>query len=286
VAWRLCDHDGLRPFPAALAVLVASLGLWLHAQTPAPTTTTAPDARPGAAADQGDPMARARLTAPIVIDPGHGGDEAGARSASGLEEKALALDVARRLKTVLESKLGLGALLTREGDTAMTLDERAAFANTHTGSLFISLHANTAPSPTVEGAEIYYLLADDGGEETDARAARRGGVVSPPSTGRPLALIPWEGAQVPHLGASAILAETLAQALAGQLPVSGTPLRRAPLRLLESVSMPAVLVELVFLSSPAQEKLARTDAFKASAAEALADGIARFRRGTPSEPRP
>ena len=266
-------------------MLVASLGLWLHAQAPTPVTPAAPDARPGAAAGQVDPAAGVRAAAPIVIDPGHGGDETGVRSASGLEEKALALDVARRLKMVLESKLGLRALLTREGDTAMTLDERAAFANTHAGSLFISLHANAAPSPTVEGAEIYYLLADDGGEAPDVRPGRSTGSINPP-IGRPLVLIPWAGAQVPHLGASALLAETLAQALAGQLPASGTPLRRAPLRLLESVNMPGVLVELVFLSSPAQDKLARTDEFKASAAEALADGLARFRRGTQQEPRP
>ena len=80
----------------------------------------------------------------IVIDPGHGGEEAGAKGAKGTLEKAVTLSVARRLKSALEARLGARVLLTRVSDGAVGPDERAAVANNNKADLFISLHANAS----------------------------------------------------------------------------------------------------------------------------------------------
>jgi N-acetylmuramoyl-L-alanine amidase len=112
---------------------------------PAGAEPPAPPAPPPPAAPAVDP-----LPAPlpstgvrtIVIDPGHGGDEAGARGAAGILEKDVTLAIARRLRTMIESRLGLRVFLTRDDDRAMTLDDRAAYANSQRADVFISIHAN------------------------------------------------------------------------------------------------------------------------------------------------
>ena len=93
----------------------------------------------------------------IVIDPGHGGDEAGAKGAKGTLEKAVTLSVARRLKSSLEARLGARVLLTRVSDGAVGPDERAAVANNNKADLFISLHANASLRKSASGAQVFYL---------------------------------------------------------------------------------------------------------------------------------
>lgn len=211
----------------------------------------------------------------LVIDPGHGGDDTGTRGAAGTQEKQLTLDIAHRLKPLLEARFGARVVLTRDADVAVSHDARIALANSSKGALFLSLHANAAPSSVVEGAEVYYLQLDREGERVrDTRQS-----VSLPVVGgghRVLALVPWDLAQARHLEHSALFAEAIAQALAGRVPVGPSPLRRAPLRVLEGIDMPAALVEVAFLSSADQEKLARTEEFRQTLAQALTDAIAGF----------
>ena len=90
----------------------------------------------------------------VVIDPGHGGSDVGVRGVDGIEEKQLTLDVARRIRQRLETRLGLRVILTRDDDHAPGLDERAATANNSKADLFLSLHANAALAPAVSGAEV------------------------------------------------------------------------------------------------------------------------------------
>lgn len=262
------------------------------AQTPpppaAPSPTPAPQPPDGSAARGGASPAPgisaesllARNGPPVIIlDPGHGGDDAGAKGAGGAQEKQLTLDIARRLKSLLEMRLGVRVMLTRESDVAVPLDTRVAFANNHKGDLFLSLHMNAAPLPAVEGSEVYYLQLDRAGEQARASAGKT--AVAVPTIGggtRTLELIPWELAQARHLDASAMLADALAASLGARLPAGPSPIRRAPLRVLEGVNMPAALVELAFLSSPAQEKQALTNDFKDAAAQALFDAVSAFRQ--------
>jgi N-acetylmuramoyl-L-alanine amidase len=239
--------------------------------TAAPGQTISPDAPPPP-----------KSLPAVVLDPGHGGDDRGARSAGGIEEKQLTLDIARRMRTLLQAR-GAHTVLTRDSDATMALDTRAAFANVNAGILFLSIHANAAPASTVEGAEVYYLLAD---RVAAVRSDRVGGPAAVPVFGggtRMLELVPWDRAQLVHLNASAAFAELIAHQMAGRIPIGASPVRRAPMRLLQSLNMPAALVEVAFLSSPVQEKQVGTDEFKNQMAQSLADAITQFQR--PPDPR-
>jgi N-acetylmuramoyl-L-alanine amidase len=98
-------------------------------------------------------------------------------------------------------------------------------------------------------------------------------------------VIRWDLAQARHVEASAMLASLLGSTMAGgRVPMSTHPVQEAPLRVLEGVDMPAVLVEVAYLTNPAQEKLAGSDAFKESVAQALFDSIVKF-RAAHAEPR-
>ena len=139
---------------------------------PSDTTAAPPAAAPPAPGIAAPPpvfsTSRAAVQT-IVIDPGHGGDDVGVRGARGAQEKTVTLEVARRLRTLVEMRLGIRVVLTRDEDRTITLDERAAIANNSKADLFLSLHLNAAPVAAVAGAEVFYLRLDREGE--DARRA-------------------------------------------------------------------------------------------------------------------
>ena len=249
----------------------------------APETTTAvpPAGTPAAPAAPAPPVvmptSRSALQT-IVIDPGHGGEEAGARGTGGTEEKAITLEVAQRLRTLFETRLGVRVILTRSDDRTMTADERAAVANNNKADLFLSLHANAAPSPGVAGAEVFHLKLDREGE--DARRAAAAESVSLPVLGgasRPIEVIRWDLAQAQHVDASAVLAGMIEQELRGHVSMGPKPLQPAPLRVLVGANMPAALVEMGYLSNPEQEKTLRTDAYQNLIAQSIFDAVVRFR---------
>ena len=96
----------------------------------------------------------------IVIDPGHGGADVGVTGPGGTREKEYVLDLARRLKTAVESRLGLRVLLTRDDDELVPFDRRTSLANNNKADLFISLHANASRHSDTTGAQVLTLNAD------------------------------------------------------------------------------------------------------------------------------
>jgi N-acetylmuramoyl-L-alanine amidase len=214
----------------------------------------------------------------IVIDPGHGGDDAGVRGPGGTLEKQITLDVARRLRMAIETRLGVRVIMTRDDDRAVSLDERAAMANNGKAGLFLSLHANGAPSPAVSGAEIFTMQLDREGEQV-RRTVTAQEVMVPILGGgsRPIDVIRWDLAQARHVDASAMLAATIDEELRKHVPMSARPLRRAPMRVLASVNMPAALVEMGYLSNTSQEKAFQGAELPAAVAQALFDAVLRFR---------
>jgi N-acetylmuramoyl-L-alanine amidase len=213
----------------------------------------------------------------IVIDPGHGGTEDGARGSKGTLEKAVTLAVARRLKTALETRLGARVLLTRDDDRVVALDERAAFANNNKADLFISLHANASLRRTAAGAEVFYLTLDRADEEA-RRVAESEGVAMPVFGGgtREIDVILWEMAQVQHLTRSAAFAQLVEARLRGAVPVSPRAIQQAPFRVLVGANMPAVLVEVGYISNPEQESAMAAAPFQSRLAQALTDAVAAF----------
>ena len=214
----------------------------------------------------------------IVIDPGHGGADVGARSASGAEEKTITLDVARRLRALIEMRLGVRVILTREDDRMVSLDERAALANNSKADLFLSLHMNEAPVPDVDGAEVFYLRLDREGQ--DARRASANEAVALPVLGgavRTIDLIRWDLAQARHVDASEVFAEILEGHLRAQVTMSRRPRQNALLRVLAGVDMPAALIEMAYLSNAEQAQLALSEAYQNSLAQAMYDAVVGFR---------
>jgi N-acetylmuramoyl-L-alanine amidase len=222
----------------------------------------------------------------IVIDPGHGGEEPGARGPGGTLEKDVTLAVARRLKAAIEGRLGMHVLLTRDWDQTVRLDQRAALANNNKADLFISLHANASFHASIRGAEVYYLSLDEYGEAARRRATS-GPQVLPVLGGgtRQIEVVRWDMAQARHVSNSAMLARLMEGRLRERVEMSPRALQQAPLRVLLGANMPAVLVEMGFLSNPEQERQLASDAYQNAVAQALFDGIVRFRDYMAAGPR-
>src|SRR5262245_11153970 len=212
----------------------------------------------------------------ISIDPGHGGEDEGVKGAGGAKEKDLTWSVARRIKSVIEGHLGIRLLLTRDDDRNVPLDERTAIGNNNNADLFISVHLNASMRKSTSGASIFCAAFDD---EARAAAASHGAERLPTFGGglRDIELVPWDLAQTRHIDQSMTFATILEQQLRGKVPLAETPLDRAPLRVLESSNMPAVLVELGYLTNADQEKLVTGDAFQNGFVQAIYDSIVRFR---------
>jgi N-acetylmuramoyl-L-alanine amidase len=214
----------------------------------------------------------------VVIDPGHGGEELGAQGAKGTLEKDITLAVARRVRTLIETRLGLRVFLTRDDDRTMSLDDRSAYANSQKADVFVSIHGNAAVRPAMKGAEVYYLSIDRAtaearrlAESSDAQLPTLGGGT------RTIDLILWETAQARYLEQSNALANFVEQALRARVEMSPRAVQQAPLRVLVGANMPAVLVEIGYLSNPDQEQALASAAYQDQVAQAVVDAIAKFR---------
>jgi N-acetylmuramoyl-L-alanine amidase len=274
-SFRAADQPAPTPGSARIFVDVIA-----QTETPAPGTPPAgPPAPPPA------PEAPPLLDLPtpgglraIVIDAGHGGDDTGAKGAKGTLEKNVTLSVARKLKAALEARLGVRVLLTRDGDQAVASDQRAALANNNKADLFISLHANASLRPAVAGAEVFYLNLEGYGDQ--AQRASQGSADALPVLGggnREIEITPWELAQARHIDQSAVFAQAIEGALRERVPMSPRALQKAPFRVLVGANMPAVLVELGFLTNPEQELLLAGDPHQTALVQALVEGIVRYR---------
>ncbi len=214
----------------------------------------------------------------IVIDPGHGGEETGAQGPAGALEKDIALQIARRLKALLVNNLGLQVFMTRERDEFLDLDARTAIANNYKADLFLSIHANASRTRSAAGTEVYFLSYQASDEESRRVAQSEGGLPQLDSGTSDLALILWDMAQAEHLEGSSALASRIQEELALARSAPGRGVKQAPFRVLVGAAMPAVLVEVAFISNPEEEKLLVSDAFQNKVAAALLRGIARYRQ--------
>jgi len=287
IALILSGSAGMPRTAAATADNVARITIEVPSAAPPPVdpSTAAPAPPPPTdSLSVGAPRPRFAL---IAIDPGHGGADVGVKTSDGLEEKELTLDVARRVRQRLETRLGVRAILTRDDDRALTLDERAAFANNSKADLFLSLHANGALGPGVTGAEVYFLSLDREGE-TVRRTATADAVSLPVLGGgrRLVDVIPWNLAQAAYIDKSAKLAGMLEEELRRRVPMSARAVQRAGMRVLTGANMPAALVEMAYLTNRDQAGKARGDEFRNAVADAVYEAVARFRAAAIEKPTP
>ena len=263
------------------------------AQTPSPPAAAGPAPAPGRGAPPPPvppapppPVADLAPTGAmrtIAIDPGHGGEDAGVRGAAGAVEKDLTLQFARRLKTAIESRIGLRVLLTREGDEVVPIERRTELANNNKADLLISLHANASFQPASRGAQVLSLSLED------YRSRARGLPVSLPvplvgGGTRIVDAMPWDFAQIPHAAQSAALAEIVVRHLTAHgVLMYSRPNDQAPLGVLVGANMPAVLVELGFLSNAEDERALLGGENGAAIVEALVDSVTDVRGGMPAQ---
>ena len=220
------------------------------------------------------------LTAPaasirtVVVDPGHGGTDEGSRGPGGSVEKNVTLALARRLKAAIEVRLGIRVLLTRDEDQNPALDERAAIANSNRADFFISLHANASFRSSSSGASVYVASFDDPSAPAALKPAR---VPTFGGGSRDIELVPWNLAQIRYIDRSMQAARIVEHQFQDRIPLDRRAVDRAPLRVLQSANMPAVLVELGYLTNADQEKQLVGGDFQTLIVQALFDSIAKFR---------
>jgi N-acetylmuramoyl-L-alanine amidase len=241
-------------------------------------------AAPRKASGQQRRRKRPEKTTIIVLDPGHGGVENGAIGPTGLREKDVTLTLARRLKRELErGNRSISVVLTRDEDRLVGLDERTAIANHNKADLFLSIHLNASPRARATGAETYYLSTDATDDEARILAALENQAGSQADT-RPdqrveqgsLDLVLWDLAQNQYLAESSALAEAIQRHLNRLTGTRSRGVRQAPFRVLMGATMPAVLVEVGFISNAEEEELFQTPSYRARVVNAMAAAVEEF----------
>ncbi len=214
----------------------------------------------------------------IVIDPGHGGRDPGARGPRRTVEKDITLKVGLKLRELLRKQPGVRVLMTRDRDVFVDLENRANFANSNEADLFVSIHVNSHPSRSIKGLEIYHF-----GEAKDQRALE----VAARENGTPLNStgVGWEYLvadllTTKKIEASLELAWTTREAMVTHInkryAIKDHGVKTAPFYVLRFTSMPSILAEIAYISNPTEEKLLRKPAFTQTVAQSLFKGINSF----------
>ncbi len=214
----------------------------------------------------------------IVIDPGHGGRDPGARSKDGLLEKDITLKVAKRLAAQLTEELGCKVVLTRDRDVFVPLEERTAIANTTGGDLFISIHVNAAPTKRARGIETYILDLARTKESMQVAARENASTTKQMSD---LQTILMDLMQHTKVNESVKLAEYVQESMIRGLSrkyrkVVDLGVKRAPFIVLIGAEMPAILAEISFISNPTEAKRLRNKAYLNDVSRQLTAGISRY----------
>lgn len=226
----------------------------------------------------------------LVIDAGHGGHDVGAVD-NGAREKDINLGVATRLKRLVEKNLrGVKVVMTRDGDTFVSLQERAEIANRNHGNLFLSIHTNSVDKSNrnrtnVAGASVYALGLHK--DDNNLRVARRENSVielesdykqkySGFDPSKDESYIIFEMAQKKNLGQSLKFASMAQKQLVGNAGRVDRGVKQAGFWVLWATSMPSVLVELDFICNPACAKFLNSDAGRDKLAESLYNAVENY----------
>ena len=214
----------------------------------------------------------------VVIDPGHGGHDVGTSGPDGLREKDVVLDVAKRLGTLLQERLGTEVVFTRDSDTFIPLTRRTALANERKADLFLSIHVNSSPVASVAGVETYYLNFSTSKSSLDTAMRENAG--SDMGVGE-LQDVLKKIAQKDKADESHEFASRVQNSLTGLSPRAQRAARdrgvkRAPFVVLIGASMPSILAEVGFISNAQEETQMGRPEYRQRIAEALYKGVASY----------
>jgi N-acetylmuramoyl-L-alanine amidase len=216
----------------------------------------------------------------VIVDPGHGGDDRGAEGPGGVLEKDVTLAVARRLAERLRAELGCRTVLTRTSDRAVSLPERTAVAVRESGDLFLSLHANASPSPSAAGYETFIVSAQASDAEAERLAEIENAAGGPGPSLLPTSFLQQTLQDLIHsesMEESQRLAALVQEYLGAALRGPNRGVKQAPFWVLAGVEMPAVLIELGFMTNLSEGKQLADPVIQSRMAEAIADAVAAFR---------
>jgi N-acetylmuramoyl-L-alanine amidase len=236
--------------------------------------------------------ARERSTCPslrtLVLDAGHGGHDTGAVGPAGLMEKELVLDVTKRVSRLLEDKLGVKVLLSRDGDHFVPLRDRTSYANRERADLFVSIHANAHRVVASEGVETYFLSSEATDNASRQVAALENSVVQleKPSAGRTASrtdvvkTILWDLAQSEFQWESSRLAETVLDSMTQSLKIPNRGVKQAGFYVLGGAAMPAILIEIGFVTNPREERRLKETRYRDEIARAILAGLTEYKRSS------
>ena len=213
----------------------------------------------------------------IVIDPGHGGHDPGAKG-KGVTEAELVLDVALRLETLLQKIPGVEVILTRRSDEFIPLPERTAIANREGADLFLSIHANASPNAQTRGIETYFL--NFANNRSAAAVAARENAASTMAMGalpdfvKAIALN--NKLDESRDFATQVQRAMLEKARGTNKTVKDLGVKQAPFVVLIGATMPSVLAEISFVTNPQEARLLKGSAYRQRIAEALLVAIRKY----------
>ncbi|MBU1112493.1 MAG: N-acetylmuramoyl-L-alanine amidase [Candidatus Omnitrophica bacterium] len=207
----------------------------------------------------------------IVIDPGHGGKDPGAISCNGLQEKKINLIVAGYLKEDLERQ-GFKVIMTRTSDSYLTLAQRTNIAKKYHADLFVSIHANSNRSSSVQGCEIYYLSPSRLNSLERALKLAKSESFRSKKLDSDTETILWDLLIARNHALSSEISNMLYFTFKN-LGFSVKPPKQAPFYVLRFAYVPAVLVEMGYLSNSYEEKALRKKYYQKQVAQAIALGI-------------
>lgn len=216
----------------------------------------------------------------VVVDAGHGGDDHGAKGRNGLLEKAVVLDVAQRLGAALEER-GLRVVMTRSEDQFVSLDDRTRLANDAEGQLFVSIHANASRLRGVHGIETFFASPEATDEaarelaESENLAFGRTATAAAPDD--PLQAILGDLVATEHEHDAQEFARITQERVAKAVGARSRGVKQAPFVVLMGVRMPAVLVEIGFLTNAGDEQALAGAPERARLALELAEAVEVFR---------
>lgn len=217
----------------------------------------------------------------VVLDPGHGGVDPGAKSANGVQEKEVVLAFAKLLRQKLEDTDRYQVFLTRDDDTFLPLKERVKFAREKGAGLFVSLHADYFPAEIddARGATVFTLSEEASDEEARALAAKENfsdaiaGVELPKDSDEVVTNILIDLAQRETNNRSVVMARSIVGELAAKGRLHTKQLRSAGFRVLKAPDVPSVLLELGFLSNEEDEKQLTSETWRERMAGAISDAV-------------
>jgi len=215
----------------------------------------------------------------IAIDAGHGGDDPGASGPSGLREKDVVLEVARRLADDVHRQRGMEPLLIRDGDYFVSLRQRSERAREAQADLFVSIHADAFRNGAARGATVYVLSEKGASDEAARRLAEREnasdliGGISLSDKDQLLARVLLDLSQSAAITASSAAGSRVIEQLGRVTRMRKTQVQQAPFLVLKSPDIPSILIELAYISNPNEERALRDPGRQTEFARAIHAGV-------------